>query len=76
VDPHPRDPARCPRSARADLPHAAARDDPPFTDPPDTILAFHWHADTFTPPGDLILLASPDPYPNPAFRIGFIGEDI
>ena len=40
-----------------DLPHAGARDDPLFTDPPDTILAFHWHADTFTPPGDPILLA-------------------
>jgi GMP synthase-like glutamine amidotransferase len=43
---------------------------------PDTILAFQWHADTFTPPGDPILLASPDPYPDPAFRIGASGYPI
>lgn len=58
---------------RADLSHAAAPDAPPFTDPPDTIPAFHWHAETLTPPADAILLASSDPYPRQAFPIGASG---
>jgi GMP synthase-like glutamine amidotransferase len=61
---------------RDDLPRAAARDDPLFTDLPDTIPAFPWDADTFTPPADAISLASSDPYPNRAFLIGVSGDAV
>ncbi len=61
---------------RADLPHAAARDDALFTDLPDTIPAFPWDADTFTPPADAIPLASSDPYPNQAFLVGVSGDAV
>ena len=55
---------------------AAARDDAVFRDLPDTIPAFHWHADTFTLPAGATLLASSDRYANQAFRIGRSGYGV
>ncbi len=55
---------------------AAARDDAVFGRLPDTIPAFHWHADTFTLPTGATLLASSERYPNQAFRIGRSGYGV
>ena len=54
----------------------AARDDAVFGRLPDTIPAFHWHADTFVLPAAATLLASSDRYPNQAFRIGACGYGV
>lgn len=55
---------------------AAARDDAVFGRLPDTIPAFHWHADTFTLPAGATLLAGSERYPNQAFRIGRSGYGV
>jgi len=54
----------------------AARDDAVFGRLPDTIPAFHWHADTFVLPAEATLLASSERYPNQAFRIGRSGYGV
>ena len=43
---------------------------------PDTIPAFHWHADTFVLPAGATLLASSERYPNQAFRVGRSGYGV
>lgn len=52
----------------------AAQDDPLLGGLPDSLVVFHWHADTFSLPdsavGGAVILAESDCYANQAFRVG------
>lgn len=48
----------------------AADEDPVFGGLGSQVPMFHWHGDSFDLPGDAVLLAGSDEYPNQAFRVG------
>ncbi len=49
---------------------AAGEEDPVLGPAGSVIDCVHWHGDTFTLPPGAVLLASSDPYPHQAFRVG------
>jgi GMP synthase (glutamine-hydrolysing) len=49
---------------------AGAREDALFGAAPESFVAFHWHGDAFTLPGDAVPLASSTMTPVQAFRVG------
>jgi GMP synthase (glutamine-hydrolysing) len=49
---------------------AAGRHDPVLGPAGTPLACMHWHGDTFSLPGEAVLLASSEAYPHQAFRVG------